>query len=947
MPADHFMAGPQPTLAAPRALPPYPRFTSPQPTEGSARSPSPTKRGGGPSGFGGYGDARERWASIGQMQGQHQPGPPSFDGPSPRPHSNHPPYLSGPGSAGPQDNFFGFNDVFGPPGQGRGSVGPDRAYPPPPLPPQGEDSRFDQQGMGMGFGGLGPAAREDAFANALPHSGPPFGDQPPAGMSSSGSLSPHSMMQLQHQQMQAQQQQIAMQAGPGNGGNPGAAQNLGSGLMSNSGQPAEEITTVFIVGFPDDMTEREFANMFLFARGFEASTLKIPPGGMPSQNGPSAGQREPGSSQSLAGPGGPYNPVGLPSGGNMFDLGSMGGWDEHSLNMALVRNGGNDPFSLANMHSGLGNASSGSGALGAGASGKIKQIIGFAKFRTRAEALEARDALNGKKIDADKGCVLKTEMAKKNLHTKQRPVLPGPSAGPETPFQGPQSQQSGSNSGFLPGPAGAMPSERDGSRPAPPGPFPSSFPPSGGQSFESFARAGGPPSATLSGMISPHGQGDAFGADFLRGPAPTRTSGPSERAGDSFFGGSSAERTAKSPANEGPISTSASKWASMGPLDYFGPVAEPERREPQAPPQQRQATPPASAALQQPSHPRGPDWSAIGSPPGLFSPTRSYGGDSAEPAGQQRGSVFGRLKANASGQEEFGQEESTASQRRDTTSSVGGSSNLSSSPPKPAKTSAPPSGAQTQPKRQQQADGEQPQLARSPRGGGAAPSAFAARFGSLRLDPVATTAPSNSSPEDPPTSSATAGPTAKASAGGSTGTGTGASAAAAKSADLPSPTLRSFSIDQNPPGNTLFVGNLPGNISPAASATLEDQLRQRFAPCPGYRQLSYRIKNNGPMCFVEFDDVQHAARALAEVNGDTMNGAVKNGGLRLSFSKNPLFRNTSSGAATVGSSSAQPASPVLAAQPPSFSSLGKVSESLVSSRRRSPSRESKTRSMKS
>ncbi|PWN27335.1 hypothetical protein BDZ90DRAFT_206019, partial [Jaminaea rosea] len=107
--------------------------------------------------------------------------------------------------------------------------------------------------------------------------------------------------------------------------------------------------------------------------------------------------------------------------------------------------------------------------------------------------------------------------------------------------------------------------------------------------------------------------------------------------------------------------------------------------------------------------------------------------------------------------------------------------------------------------------------------------------------------------------------------------------------ELPSPTSRSFSIDQNPPCGTLFVGNLPGSISPSASASLEDQLRQRFVACQGYRQLSYRVKNNGPMCFVEFDDVQNAARALAEVNGDTMGGTVKNGGLRLSFSKNPLF----------------------------------------------------------
>jgi hypothetical protein len=38
----------------------------------------------------------------------------------------------------------------------------------------------------------------------------------------------------------------------------------------------EEISTIFVVGFPDDMQEREFQNMFIFSPGFEAATLKVP-----------------------------------------------------------------------------------------------------------------------------------------------------------------------------------------------------------------------------------------------------------------------------------------------------------------------------------------------------------------------------------------------------------------------------------------------------------------------------------------------------------------------------------------------------------------------------------------------------------------------------------------------------------------------------------------------
>lgn len=193
------------------------------------------------------------------------------------------------------------------------------------------------------------------------------------------------------------------------------------------------------------------------------------------------------------------------------------------------------------------------------------------------------------------------------------------------------------------------------------------------------------------------------------------------------------------------------------------------------------------------------------------------------------------------------------------------------------------------------------------------PGAFAPRFGGLRLDSSqGGSAPGNAMHDKP--------------------TGAGADSSGPKSpGDLPSPTSRSFSIDQNPPGNTLFVGNLPSNSSASSSASLEDQLRQRFSACTGYRQLSFRVKNNGPMCFVEFDDVQNAARALAEVNGDTMNGAVKSGGLRLSFSKNPLFRNScSANNATIGGASTPTSStptPAVSAGP-QYVSLGGLGENM-------------------
>jgi len=52
------------------------------------------------------------------------------------------------------------------------------------------------------------------------------------------------------------------------------------------------------------------------------------------------------------------------------------------------------------------------------------------------------------------------------------------------------------------------------------------------------------------------------------------------------------------------------------------------------------------------------------------------------------------------------------------------------------------------------------------------------------------------------------------------------------------------------------------------------------------------------MCFVEFEDVHYATKALNELYGNSLGGLVKNGGIRLSYSKNPLGVRTPT---TVGS----------------------------------------------
>ncbi|KIW47615.1 uncharacterized protein PV06_00294 [Exophiala oligosperma] len=116
--------------------------------------------------------------------------------------------------------------------------------------------------------------------------------------------------------------------------------------------------------------------------------------------------------------------------------------------------------------------------------------------------------------------------------------------------------------------------------------------------------------------------------------------------------------------------------------------------------------------------------------------------------------------------------------------------------------------------------------------------------------------------------------------------------------------------DQNPPCNTLYVGNLPIDTS-------EDELKAMFSKQRGYKRLCFRTKQNGPMCFVEFEDISFATKALNELYGAQLHNSVK-GGIRLSFSKNPL------GVRSGQPGSSNPATPLSATGPPNlgvFSSL--------------------------
>ena len=73
-----------------------------------------------------------------------------------------------------------------------------------------------------------------------------------------------------------------------------------------------------------------------------------------------------------------------------------------------------------------------------------------------------------------------------------------------------------------------------------------------------------------------------------------------------------------------------------------------------------------------------------------------------------------------------------------------------------------------------------------------------------------------------------------------------------------------------PPCNTLYVGKLP--VEPS-----EDELRDLFSKQRGYKRLSLRTTQRGIKCFVEFEDVSFATKALNELDGHSLHNSMKEG----------------------------------------------------------------------
>lgn len=86
----------------------------------------------------------------------------------------------------------------------------------------------------------------------------------------------------------------------------------------------------------------------------------------------------------------------------------------------------------------------------------------------------------------------------------------------------------------------------------------------------------------------------------------------------------------------------------------------------------------------------------------------------------------------------------------------------------------------------------------------------------------------------------------------------------------------------NPPCNTLFVGNLGDTVR-------EEELRALFGSQPGFRQLKITRGGKAVTAFVEFGDIPSAMHVHQTQQGAVLQSSER-GGIRIQYSKNPFGR---------------------------------------------------------
>ncbi|KAG6845420.1 hypothetical protein H0H87_009327 [Tephrocybe sp. NHM501043] len=656
-------------------------------------------------------------------------------------------------------------------------------------------------------------------------------------------------------------------------GPPGlASQSQASSSANPPGSSgSEEISTIFVVGFPEDMQEREFQNMFTFSPDFEAATLKIPNKEYTAYGGITGGAPATSAAirngfSSYSGANDPYNIVTVNQGGVVVDGGRDGTMASWPANVPGDELSG--PFGGGGNTQGINMP-------------PRKQIIGFAKFKTREAALHARDGLQGRRVDIDKGAVLKAEMAKKNLHTK-RGVGPVPGGATSTtttaPTPGPVSTatalQQALNNGAV----------------------------SSNEAFNlSQTETSGPRDRDLNGL------GGLAAGRMHQWREQTQSqdlllangaNGISERDEE--------ERRAIINTTIGVAGLGSFGTVTRGPRERAEDDERERRRKDKDMMRLRSGNLSAYDAFH--SVPAGtaappPQMSRQLSSQGLLSPSEheitgtsplSNGFATARPLPQEElPGPWDNIRSRGV---------HIPHAQRPSSPSLQSNGNVFEIPPR---SFSPPEPNQFIEQAQ-----HDPQYANLRNHASSESSSSSVVGGSQSVG--------HNGSDDHGDAELT-----RALGGLDLNTEGGKT-----SPQLPSPASGASSrngVDQNPPINTLYVGNLPTSSPPTGYPQdyLEERLRDLFSLRAGFRRLCFRQKSNGPMCFVEFEDVPYATKALNELYGDTLKGLVK-GGIRLSYSKNPLGVRTPTSAGSTGPSLQQQQqmqnSNVLAALPASASS---------------------------
>ncbi|KAF3601540.1 hypothetical protein F2Q69_00037641 [Brassica cretica] len=82
-------------------------------------------------------------------------------------------------------------------------------------------------------------------------------------------------------------------------------------------------------------------------------------------------------------------------------------------------------------------------------------------------------------------------------------------------------------------------------------------------------------------------------------------------------------------------------------------------------------------------------------------------------------------------------------------------------------------------------------------------------------------------------------------------------------------------VKDNPPCNTLFIGNLGENIN-------EEELRSLLSAQPGFKQMKILRQERHTVCFIEFEDVNSATNVHHNLQGAVIpsSGSV---GMRIQY----------------------------------------------------------------